>query len=84
MNKIQSSIKNRTITSVAIILAALGITYAPVPGIKKTVVVVGGTELEEPLKELEARFEKKYGNINLELKFQGSQDMVNNYIDQKK
>ncbi|MDJ0531419.1 MAG: substrate-binding domain-containing protein [Xenococcaceae cyanobacterium MO_207.B15] len=74
---------NKTITSLGIILASLGLTYAPIPGVKQTVIIVSGTELEEPLQELETRFEQEYPSIDLELKFQGSQDIVNNYIDKK-
>ena len=73
----------KIITSLGIILAALGISYAPIPGFKKTIFVVSGSELQEPLKKLEARFEEQNKNINLEIKIQGSQDMVNNYIDRK-
>ncbi|MBD2495345.1 substrate-binding domain-containing protein [Nostoc sp. FACHB-280] len=73
----------KVITSVAIIIAALGLTYVPLPGLKKTVIIVSGTELQEPLQILETKFEQENPNIKLELKFQGSQDMVNNYVDQK-
>ena len=45
--------------------------------------VVSGSELKEPLETLETRFEQQYPNIDLDLKFQGSQDIVNNYIDDK-
>lgn len=71
------------LTSLGIILGALGLTYAPIPGLNQTIVVVSGTELEEPLKALEAKFERENPSIQLELKFQGSQDIVNNYIDDK-
>jgi ABC-type molybdate transport system substrate-binding protein len=83
MKKSKASSQKRTITSIAIILTALGFIYAPVPGLQQTIVVVSGTELKEPLEELETKFEQSHGNINLELKFQGSQDIVNNYIEQK-
>ncbi|MBH8574633.1 extracellular solute-binding protein [Nostocaceae cyanobacterium CENA369] len=73
----------RYATSVAIIIAALGVTYAPIPGLKKTVVIVSGTELQEPLQQLETKFEQINPNIKLELKFQGSQDIVNQFVDQK-
>ena len=73
----------KTLTSLGIILASLGLTYAPIPGVKQTVIIVSGTELKEPLQKLETRFEQSYPNIDLELKFQGSQDIVNNYIDRK-
>ena len=75
--------QNKIITSLGIILASLGLAYAPIPEIKQTVVIVSGTELEEPLQELETKFEQDNPNIDLEFKFQGSQDIVNNYIDQK-
>lgn len=73
----------KALTSLGIILASLGLTYAPIPGVKQTIVIVSGTELKEPLQELETRFEQNNSHIDLELKFQGSQDMINNYIDQK-
>jgi ABC-type molybdate transport system substrate-binding protein len=79
----KKSNKQKTIISIGIIFAALGLSYLPLPGIKTTVVIVSGTELEEPLKELATKFEQVNPNIDLELKFQGSQDIVNRYIDQK-
>jgi ABC-type molybdate transport system substrate-binding protein len=70
-------------TSIAIILAALGLTYAPVPGLQQTVIIVSGTELQVPLQELETKFEQANPTIKLELKFQGSQDIVNKYVNQQ-
>jgi ABC-type molybdate transport system substrate-binding protein len=75
--------RNRIILSAGMILAALGLTYVPLPGLNQTVVVVSGTELQEPLQALEAKFEQENPAIDLELKFQGSQDVVNNYLDDK-
>ena len=83
MKPSKSQLRNRTITSVAIALAAIGLSYAPIPGLQQTVVVVSGTELQAPLQQLEAKFERENPTIKLELKFQGSQDIVNNYIDKK-
>ena len=77
----QTQLRRSVLMSLGIILAALGLTYAPVPGLKQTVVVVSGTELQEPLQALETKFEQENPTIALELKFQGSQDMVNKYID---
>ncbi|MEQ8972313.1 MAG: substrate-binding domain-containing protein [Coleofasciculus sp. C1-SOL-03] len=77
----QSQNPTRLLTSIGIILVSLGLTYAPLPGFNQTVIVVSGTELAEPLQTLEPRFEEENPGIELELKFQGSQDMVNNYID---
>ena len=82
-NNSQSQRQKRVATSVILAVAALGLAYAPIPGLEQKIVVVSGTELAEPLQQLEAKFEQKYPNINLELKFQGSQDMVNNFIDDK-
>ncbi|MEA5621039.1 substrate-binding domain-containing protein [Cronbergia sp. UHCC 0137] len=70
-------------TSIAIILGSLVLTYVPIPGLQQTVIVVSGTELQEPLQQLERKFEQANPNIKLELKFQGSQDVINNFLDQK-
>ena len=69
---------NKPLLSIGIIATALGLTYIPLPGVQQTVVVVSGTELQEPLTDLEARFEESNPNINIQLEFQGSQDIVNN------
>jgi ABC-type Fe3+ transport system substrate-binding protein len=67
--------------SAGIVLLALGLTYAPVPGLNRSLVIVSGTELQEPLMALEAKFEQEHPSIDLKLEFQGSQDIVNNFID---
>jgi ABC-type molybdate transport system substrate-binding protein len=72
-----------TLTSLAIIAVALGLAYAPIPGLRRTIIVVAGTELQEPLQTLEKTFEQRNSSIQVELKFQGSQDIVNRYIDDK-
>ena len=71
------------LTSLALLIGGVGFTYAPLPGLQQTVVVVSGTELEEPLEALESRFEEAFPDIDLDLIFQGSQDMINNYIDDR-
>ncbi|MEL6456846.1 MAG: substrate-binding domain-containing protein [Cyanobacteria bacterium J06621_15] len=81
--KSQSQQKNRAMTSLGIILASLGLAYAPIPGLQQTVIIVSGSELQEPLKQLETQFEQQNPNIKLELKFQGSQEIVNKFIDNK-
>ncbi|PZD74604.1 hypothetical protein C1752_00976 [Acaryochloris thomasi RCC1774] len=73
----------RTFASVAILLASLGIAYIPIPGLQQTIVVVSGTELQEPLQKLQERFQQANPSIQIDLKFQGSQDLVNNYVDDK-
>ncbi|BAB76100.1 substrate-binding domain-containing protein [Anabaena sp. FACHB-709] len=69
--------------SAGIIAASLILTYTPIPGLQQTVIIVSGTELQEPLQQLEAKFEQENPQIKLELKFQGSQDMVNKFVDHK-
>ena len=73
--------KRRRLASFGIAIGALGLSYAPIPGLERTIVVVSGTELQAPLEVLAARFEQQNPSNKLELHFQGSQDIVNNYID---
>jgi ABC-type molybdate transport system substrate-binding protein len=73
----------RIIASLGIVLVSLGLTYAPLPGIKNQVIIVSGTELKEPLERLGKKFEQSHKNVEIELKFQGSQDIINNYLDRK-
>lgn len=70
-------------TSLGIILAALGLTYAPLPGVQQTLVVVAGTELQEALQALETSFEQDHPHIDLDLQFQGSQELADRYLDQR-
>ncbi len=71
------------ITSLTLLIGGVGLTYAPLPGLRQAVVVVSGTELQEPLEVLAPQFEEAFPDIDLDLIFQGSQDMVNNYIDDR-
>ena len=82
MNQINN--RNQTLISLGIIGVSLALAFAPIPGVKQVINVVSGTELKEPLKEIEAKFEQDNPSIDLKLKFQGSQDLANYYIDQKK
>lgn len=73
----------RTALSLAIAAASLGLAYAPLGGSRQTITVVAGSELQEPLTLLEQSFERANPTIAVELKFQGSQDIVNRYADDK-
>ncbi|PSN12949.1 ABC transporter substrate-binding protein [filamentous cyanobacterium CCP5] len=73
----------KTITSLAILAASLGLAYAPLPGLQQSITVVSGTELQEPLAVLEERFEQTHPNISLTVEFHGSEDLVNNVIDDR-
>jgi ABC-type molybdate transport system substrate-binding protein len=82
-NKTNNSSINKLI-SLGIIFASLGITYLlPIFGLKNTVTIVSGTELKEVLEEMEKKFEEENPYINLQLKFEGSQDIINNYTEEK-
>jgi ABC-type molybdate transport system substrate-binding protein len=83
MTKINKIKQRQLLTSLGIMAVCLGLSYAPVPGFERTIIVVSGTELQEPLQALAAKFEQQNPSMHLELKFQGSQDIVNNFIDQK-
>ena len=71
------------ITSLGIAIFSIVLAIAPIPGLTKKIVVVSGTELQEPLQALQEKFKQAHPDIQLELKFQGSQDIVNRYIDNK-
>ncbi|MEG3897362.1 MULTISPECIES: substrate-binding domain-containing protein [unclassified Microcoleus] len=75
--------RNSLLTSLGIILASLGLTYAPLPGFKNKIVIVSGTELQEIMPELVAKFKQENSAIDLELKFQGSQEMADKFLDNK-
>jgi ABC-type molybdate transport system substrate-binding protein len=78
MKKIHKVIISSGIGIISLILA-----YVPLPGVNKTIIIVSGTELTEPLKAIETIFESENPDINLELKFQGSQELIYNYLGEK-
>jgi len=71
------------LTSLAIAFGATVLAYAPLPGLNQTIVIVSGSELEEPLKTIEKSFESQHPNINIEVKIQGSQEIINRVVDKK-
>ncbi len=71
------------LTSLGIAGAAVALTFVPIPGAQRTLVIVSGTELQEPLQALKIQFEKSHPELRLDLQFQGSQDIVNKFIDDK-
>jgi ABC-type Fe3+ transport system substrate-binding protein len=80
---VKTTKRRSVLISLGIMLAALGLAYIPIPGSQQNIIVVSGTELQEPLQALAAKFEQEHPEIKLELKFQGSQDIVNKYIDEQ-
>lgn len=79
----KSQLNRRSFLSLGIIAAAVGLAFAPIPGLQQSIVIVSGTELQEPLQALEEKFKQNHPNIKLTLKFQGSQDMVNQYLNDR-
>jgi len=75
------NVRSVTLSS-GIIAVAIGLAYSSTPATEQRVVVVSGTELQEPLTLLTERFETQHPAIDIVLSFQGSQEMVNRYIDQ--
>jgi ABC-type molybdate transport system substrate-binding protein len=69
--------------STATIAVALGLAYGPIPATQYSVIVVSGSELQEPLQKIIQQFQQEYPNIQITLKTQGSLDMVNQFIDRK-
>jgi ABC-type molybdate transport system substrate-binding protein len=68
--------------SLAIIAATLILTYAPLPNNQPLqVIIVSGSELQEPLQTLAQQFHTQNSNIQITLKTQGSLDMVNRFMD---
>jgi len=74
--------KNLWLSSL-IALVSLGLAYIPIPGLETRIVIVTGTELTEPLTRLKEDFEKKNPDIAIEIKEQGSQDIINKFVDEK-
>ncbi len=71
------------LTSLAILGGSLLLAYASLPGVQQTLIIVSGSELEEPLKLLEETFEQQNPHIKIEVKIQGSQELVNKVVDRK-
>jgi ABC-type molybdate transport system substrate-binding protein len=69
--------------SIAMIAVALGLAYAPIPATQHSVIVVSGSELQEPLQKIMQQFQQQHPETQLTLKTQGSLDMVNQFIDRK-
>ncbi|BAQ66244.1 hypothetical protein GM3709_3009 [Geminocystis sp. NIES-3709] len=83
-NQNKSNNYTNQLISLGIIFISLGITYLPpLLGLKTNIIIVSGTELKEVLETIEKKFEQENSNINIDLKFQGSQDIVTNFTDEK-
>ena len=76
-----SVITRRRALSLGIAAAAVALASAPVPGLRRPLLVVVGSELEQPLQRLEPLFERRHPGIDLRWQVQGAQDMVNQNLE---
>lgn len=72
-----ATLTRRRLLSLLIAGASLALATAPLPGLRRPLVVAVGSELAGAMAELEPLFERRQGGIDLAWKVQGSQDMVN-------
>jgi ABC-type molybdate transport system substrate-binding protein len=75
--------RRSVLSSLVIIFCALALATAPIPALKQQITVVAGSELQQILPVLKQQFAQSHPEIKVDLLFQGSQDIVNNFIDQK-
>ncbi|MFM7677004.1 MAG: substrate-binding domain-containing protein [Synechococcus sp.] len=76
-----SLLNRRRLLSLGIAALALALAGAPLPGLRRPLLVVVGSELEEPLRQIEPLFEQRHGGIDLRWRVMGAQDMVNASLD---
>lgn len=76
-----SAITRRRALSSAIAALALALAAAPIPGLRRSLLVAVGSELEQPLRQLEPQFERRYPGIDLHWEVQGAQDLVNRNLE---
>ena len=72
-----SVITRRRALSLGIAAAALTLASAPLPGLRRPLLVAVGSELEQPLQQLVPLFERRHPGIDLRWQVQDAQDMVN-------
>jgi Bacterial extracellular solute-binding protein len=72
-----------SLASIGIALASGVLAFAPIPGLASKIIIVGGTEIQAPLEAIAAKFSQENPNVQIELKFQGSQELANRYLDGK-
>ena len=78
------SLSRRRFLSLAIAGAALVVAVAPVPGLRRPLLVAVGSELEGLMGEVEPLFERQHPSIDFRWQVQGAQDMVNRSLEAAK
>jgi len=74
---LEATLSRRRLLSLLIAGASMALATAPLPGLRRPLVVAVGSELSTAMGELEPLFERRHGGIDLSWRVQGSQDMVN-------
>ena len=72
-----ATLTRRRLLSLLIAGASLALATAPLPGLRRSLVVAVGSELAGAMDELEPLFERRHTDIDLAWRVQGSHDMVN-------
>ncbi len=73
----EATLSRRRLLSLFIAGASLALATAPLPGLRRPLLVAVGSELAGAMVAVEPLFERVHGGIDLTWKVQGSQDMVN-------
>ena len=75
------NLQRRRALSVLILGASILIAASPWTPFRRRLLVAIGSELEQPMHELEARFETSHPEVDLQWRVLGSQDMVNQALE---
>jgi hypothetical protein len=78
---VETRLRRRRFLSLAIAGAALALTLAPLPGLRRPLLVAVGSELETVMGEVEPLFERQHPGIDLRWQVLGAQDMVNRSLE---
>jgi ABC-type Fe3+ transport system substrate-binding protein len=74
---LEATLNRRRLLSLLIAGASLALATAPLPGLRRPLLVTVGSELAGAMVDVEPLFERRHGGIDLTWRVQGSQDMVN-------
>ena len=77
------NLSQRRVLSLAILAASVALAAMPWSPFRRSLSVAVGSELEQPMRDLETRFEQAHPDIDLVWRVQGSQDMVNQAMEEE-
>jgi hypothetical protein len=78
---VELSLRRRRFLSLAIAGAALALAVAPLPGLRRPLLVAVGSELDTVMAEVEPLFERQHPGIDLRWQVLGAQDMVTRSLE---